>query len=280
MQKHTQSFNTRQDMSRAGYEVFHYQDPKIQEIPVHHHDFFEVYLFLDGNVTYFIEGRTYDLLPGDILLISPMELHRPLIEPGKPYERIVLWIDRNHLAALSALADTATDLSDCFHAEGSRFHAAHTDLSSRLTTLAQEFASREYGSSALCQGLLLQIMVELNRLVLRGEGEGASGELDPLIPQVLDYIKAHYQESLSLDSLAELFYVSKYHLSHVFSRTVGISVYRYILLRRLQMARELLSEGTPPGTVCRSCGFQDYANFYRAFKGFYGEPPQRFLRRP
>lgn len=46
------------------------------------------------------------------------------------------------------------------------------------------------------------------------------------------------------------------------------------------MAREMLSEGTPPGTVCRSCGFQDYANFYRAFKGFYGETPQSFLRRP
>lgn len=276
MLKKTQPFDARQNMSRAGFEIFHYQDPEIQEIPVHHHDFFEVYLFLGGRVDYFVEGRTYKLLPGDILLINPMELHRPLVEPGTPYERIVLWIDKDHLSSLSG---DAFDLSDCFRAEGNRFHAAHTDLADKLSALAQEFSGTEYGSSVLCQGMLLQIIVELNRLVLRGEGEGASAEVNPLIPQVLDHIKAHYSEPLSLDSLAELFYVSKYHLSHLFTQTVGISVYRYILLKRLQMARELLSEGEPPGVVYRSCGFQDYANFYRAFKQLYGGTPQEAMRR-
>lgn len=276
MQKHTQTFNARQDMSRTGFEVFHYQDPEIQEIPVHHHDFFEVYLFLGGKVDYFVEGRTYRLLPGDILLINPMELHRPLVEPGTPYERIVLWIDKAFLAAIS---DGAEDLADCFRAPESRFHAAHTNLESKLTALAQEFAGREYGSGVYCQGLLLQIIVELNRLVQRGEGAGAGAEIDPLILLVLDYIRAHYNEPLSLNDLAERFYVSKYHLSHLFSRTVGVSVHRYILLKRLQNARELLGEGNSPGTVYRSCGFQDYANFYRAFKQLYGETPQDTLRR-
>lgn len=277
MKKHTQSFNTRQDMSRAGFEIFHYHDPEIQEIPIHHHDFFEVYLFLGGKVDYFVEGRTYRLIPGDILLINPMELHRPLVEPGTPYERIVLWIDKT---LLSSFSDETADLSACFRAADSRFHAAHTDTGSKLTVLAQEFAGTEYGNSVFCQGLLLQVIVELNRLVLRGEGVGAGAEIDPLILRVLEYIRAHYQEPLSLDGLAEQFYVSKYYLSHLFSHTVGVSVYRYILLKRLQIARELLSEGTPPGAVFQHCGFQDYANFYRAFKRQYGETPQSVLRRP
>ena len=81
---------------------------------------------------------------------------------------------------------------------------------------------------------------------------------------------------LSLDALAGELFVSKYHLSHAFSREVGVSVYRYILMRRLMMARQLLTAGEPAGQVCRSCGFADYTSFYRAFKSEYGISPREF----
>ena len=58
---------------------------------------------------------------------------------------------------------------------------------------------------------------------------------------------------------------------------MGTSVYRYILFRRLMRARELPEAGQPPGAVCQSCGFGDYANFYRAFKGEYGVGPREFV---
>ena len=78
----------------------------------------------------------------------------------------------------------------------------------------------------------------------------------------------------SLDELAERFYVSKYHLSHLFSRSVGTGVYRYVLLKRLQNAKEQLAGGKTPGEACRESGFQDYANFYRSFRAVYGLSPQ------
>ena len=68
--------------------------------------------------------------------------------------------------------------------------------------------------------------------------------------------------------------MSKYHLSHEFSRVVGTGVYRYIMLKRLLIARQMLSGGVAPGTVFSSCGFGDYANFYRAFKSQYGISPR------
>ncbi|MBP3493558.1 MAG: helix-turn-helix transcriptional regulator [Oscillospiraceae bacterium] len=48
-------------------------------------------------------------------------------------------------------------------------------------------------------------------------------------------------------------------------------------LQPLSKARELLEAGQPPGAVCQSCGFGDYANFYRAFKGEYGVGPREFV---
>ena len=45
------------------------------------------------------------------------------------------------------------------------------------------------------------------------------------------------------------------------------------MLKRLQHARQMLAEGMSPGEVFRSCGFHDYANFYRAFRDVYGISP-------
>ena len=90
---------------------------------------------------------------------------------------------------------------------------------------------------------------------------------------MLHYISRHVNEELTLDGLAERFYVCKYHLSHTFTKEVGVSLHRYITLRRLLMARQLLSTGMAAGQVSSTCGFSDYTSFYRAFKAEYGISP-------
>ena len=94
---------------------------------------------------------------------------------------------------------------------------------------------------------------------------------------VVQYIEEHYQEELTLDMLANKFYINKYHLSHTFQRVVGTSVYRYIIKKRLMIATEMLSGGFPPTQVYQYCGFGDYANFYRAFKMAYGVNPKEYV---
>ena len=99
-------------------------------------------------------------------------------------------------------------------------------------------------------------------------------ESSVLVSKVLAYIGEHYAEEVSLESLAGQFFVSKYHLSHEFSRTVGVGVYRYLTLKRLLIAKQLMDDGVPPGDVYAACGFRDYTNFYRAFKAEYGISPR------
>lgn len=94
---------------------------------------------------------------------------------------------------------------------------------------------------------------------------------------VLKYINENYSEDMSLDFLAERFFVSKYHLSHSFRREVGVSVYRYIMLKRLLAAKELLQSGMSAGEVAHATGFGDYASFWRAFKTEYGISPKEFV---
>lgn len=283
MRERAQRFDPRQVMQQGRFEIFHYREPKPNTVGVHHHDFYEVYFLLGGQVSYWVDGRILRMEPGDLLLINPLELHRPIIEEGKPvYERIVLWIDREFLEGLDA---SQTDLCACFDTgKPGRTHLIRPNatersaLTAQLASLVREFYSPEYGSQISAYGLFLQFMVQLNRMALNTRQEQETvQQLSELTQRVLGYLAEHLAEPLSLDDLADRFYVSKYYLSHAFTREVGVSVYRYLMMRRLLLARQLLLAGEPAAQVCRSCGFSDYTSFYRAFKSEYGISPRAFV---
>lgn len=283
MRERSQNFDPRQTMQRDTFEVFHYREPRPNSVEVHHHDFYEVYYLLKGEVEYWVDGRIIRMRTGDLLLINPMELHRPVVHPDSPvYERIVLWINKEYLENLHS---DHMDLSRCFDTSlPAHTHliqpsvAERSALTARMGELVREYYSRETGSDLCAYGLFLQFMVQLNRMAQQEPARPEqTGQLSGLVEQVLSYIGENLSEPITLEKIAEQFFVSKYYLSHTFSREVGVSVYRYILLRRLLMARQLLAAGEPAGQVCRSCGFSDYTSFYRAFKSEYGISPREFI---
>lgn len=286
MRERAQRFETRQEMRCRTFEVFHYNDTRPDEVAVHTHDFYEVFFLLGGELSYWVEGQQYHLEPGDILLINPMVLHRPMSLAQAPkYERIVLWVDKQYLETLSG---TQSSLSRCFESGNrDRSNLLHlssslqrADMTERLSALIREYYGGEYGAELCAQGIFVQIMVALNRLAERSASQPQS-QRDPstLVSHLLDYINEHYQETLSLEGLAQRFFVSKYHLSHAFSRAVGVSVYRYIMMKRMTAAKQLLEGGAAPGEVYLQCGFQDYTGFFRAFKAEYGISPRAFAER-
>lgn len=279
MGKRYQPFDPRQYMSRPDFEVFHSQDPQPPDIDLHHHDFYEVYVFISGKVEYRVEGHIYDLQPGDVLLISPMELHQLMVKESQSvYERFVLWINRDYLDRFSS-ADAS--LTRCFdHSLDTHTNllrpspAQRADIISRMDALVRESYSDDFASQLAATGILVQLMVLINRMVLSSCAREANDGATPLISGVLGYINQHYNETITLDELALRFYVSKYHLSHEFRKVVGTGVYRYITLKRLLIAKQLLCSGIAPGVAYSHCGFNDYANFYRAFKARYGISPK------
>jgi len=283
MAQRPQHFSTRQRMSRNTFEIFHYRDNNMTEVALHHHDFYEVYFFLSGSVSYNIESRSYRLSPGDLLLISPSELHQPVFtDDRKNYERIVLWINA---AFLQQFDSPGRELTRCFGQPGQPHNnLIHTDGTTReilmylFNQMIAESRSGEFGAELYALGCLTQALVMINRLALRAEQEAEPREnTDSAVFRILAYINEHYREDLSLDDLANRFFISKYHLSREFNRIVGTSVYRYIVQKRLIMARQLIASGTPTSTVYQQCGFGDYSNFYRAFKGEYQMSPREYL---
>lgn len=281
LHKRDEFSSSHQTMVRTDFECYHYLDPVPPEVDFHEHEFYEVFFFLSGNVSYNIEGRTYLLHPGDILLTDNKDIHKPEVRPGKPYERYVVWITPDFLHAQERYGPSLTDcFKDASRKEYKRIRPdsrAVAHLKSILDKILECRESDEYGSSTLEYIYLNEFMVFLNRAYF------AAPDIIPediteneKINKVVAYINDNLAEDLTLDRLAEVCYISKSYLSHQFKQYTGLSIYQFIIKKRLTVARNLIQEGTPVTEACMCCGFSDYSNFHKAFKKEFGVSPKEF----
>ena len=74
------------------FKIFHIIDKNRKSFCYHYHDFYKVLIFISGNVSYHIEGKSYSLKDYDIVLINPSEIHRPVIHDYTPYESLIVMI--------------------------------------------------------------------------------------------------------------------------------------------------------------------------------------------
>ncbi len=271
----------RSRLSRRGYEVFRTRESYPGEQVLHCHDFYEVNLIWSGTMHYRVEGRSYHLTNGDILLISPGELHQPDPEMEQSTcERVVLWLNQT---SLQQFCSFGLDPSGCFSRTRTggiclRFDDGDTmRIGELLERCLREKGSEDFGATMMADTAMIQAMILINRLHRRTTQGERRGRSSSLVGRVLEYINNHFSEELTLDSLAGRFFISKYHLSREFGRIVGIPVHRYIIQKRLVVAKQMLSEGRSSTMVYQHCGFGDYSNFYRAFRNEYGISPKDYV---
>lgn len=282
MRRQPKNFDPRQEMLTRDFELQYKRDTYLKDVELHHHDFYEIYFLLSGDVTYLIESKIIHVMPGDLLLIPPGELHQVIIRPEMSvYERYVLWVDPQFIQRLSSHDANLTAGLSAPGSFGSRQLRLEPEDRSRVVDLlnlvARESDSNRFGAELMRASLVTQLLVTINRLATHnGIRMYEDTRTNRAVAQVMDYVNLHYAEPLSLDMLAERFFVSKYHLSHEFNRQVGTSVYHYIQKKRLLIARQLLAQGGKPSNVHSACGFGDYTGFYRAFKAEYGISPREF----
>lgn len=280
-----EEFTHRQIMTERFYEYHHYYNDKPVLVDFHQHTFYEIFIFISGNVNYIIEGRNYKLRPGDILLTNNSDIHRPEILPSKqPYERIVLWLNDNFFDGLRNIGE---DLTACFRDASRRDYrlfrpneAQMNKIRAVCNTIEQERVNSLLGNQVMTYASVMEILVLLSRAYYEISDSAQQDVTEnEQVNRIVAYINSHLNENLSLDSLSDHFYISKYYLSHRFKQFTGLSLYQFILKKRLIVARNMLIEGKSVTEAYEECGFGDYSNFLKAFKREFGQKPSDLVKK-
>ena len=264
------------------FKIFHIRDKKDIKFEYHHHDFSKIVILIDGDLTYYIEGKAYILKPWDILFVNKNEIHKPVVNPNKYYERIVIWLNPDFMAKY---AQGNNDLLKCFEvAVKNNYNLLRLNMKSIeiIKNLIKDIQncnnSNEFGSETLKESLFVQLMVLMNRLFLNSDKNRDIEDIqyDKTIEGVLNYINSNLENDLSIDTIASEFFISKYYLMRKFKNQIGSSIHNYVVQKRLILARSLISDGLSMSSVCSRCGFNDYSSFVRAFKKVYGVSPSNY----
>ena len=264
------------EMLRQDFQLSHNRDPYFRTMEFHAHDFLELYYFLDGSVTYYIEDQVYDLCPGDLLIIPAGKMHRPVIaNEHAAYERMVLWITPQYFQSIDS---PAGDLQKNLQKVGEHGYCVpfRGDETVFVTALLKKLLYMQNNDTdpKFCAGAVELYLWTIFRSY--GVIDTTHRNETQVIPQVIRYITEHFSEPLTLEDVAAEFFVSKSYLNRHFKAYTNSTVYAYIMALRLTHARRMLREGTPAVEAGRECGFSDYSTFYKAFKTQTGLSPQQF----
>lgn len=276
-------FNTRQYMLSDKFELYYYSDSSFFNVSAHSHDYYEFHLMISGHVSMHIEQYTFPMQVGDILLISPGQKHyASLLKEDTPYQRFVFWVSKSYM---EQLLQTSSDYGYLLQQASAKKHVLfHTDVITRNSIYAkmwqilEELHSDRFAKSSMLHAHACYLILYLNRTAYEQTHTLTAPPDQSLYEQVRTYIGSHIEEDLTLEQLASVFYVSKYHIAHIFKENFGLSVHQYILKKRLSMAQDAIASRNSISDTYLMCGFKDYSSFYRAFKKEYGISPKEFQK--
>ncbi len=235
----------------------------------HCHDQYEILYVLDGKGTITIEGSVFDIIPGTLIIMRPLEYHSMQMNKVHPYERFVIHFDHENLV------DDAVNLLNGFMENcdgGGKIYSPAT-VSENVMPLFERFENaRELPDSE--KGLYIKVLLsELIVFLSVSGGESIARNDAELGARVIRYLNENITRNMSLDKLAKRFFVSKYYLCRAFKKHNGISVHGYINHKRVMYAKLLIEAGETAASAAYKVGFGDYSAFYRAYVKILGKAP-------
>jgi AraC-like DNA-binding protein len=262
----------------------HTDSPFSSNKDFHYHDNYEIFLFLNGKAEAFVEQSRYTLVPGNLLIFNNQEIHKSSNLNTSTYERITIHF---HPAFVQPFPGCTTNLLECFENHLPGLHnitlldsIQMKEYHSLAVKLIKLLNSDMYGKDVLTLTCLAELLLLTNDAFSHAKETFSEPFLGGVLTDVLSYIDNNLHSPLSLECIAQHLSVNKYYLSHQFKKQTGSSLYHFILIKKMALAKKLLTEGYSVLDVCESTGFNDYNNFIRTFKNYTGSSPGQYKKVP
>ncbi len=153
---------------------------------------------------------------------------------------------------------------------------AHEIYTKYHTLIMSQAELMDDGAAYRSSALLYELLCELC-CFMRCEPDGLSTSAAKHISAAQEYIKNNYMHNIGLPEISAAAGVSKQYLCRVFRERLGTTPYGYLVLCRINKAKQLLQDrGVPIGEISAQCGFSDFSYFCAAFKKSEGMSPGSF----
>ena len=255
----------------------------MSDVHIHYNDY-EVYYLLEGERCYFIGTKIYHLKQGSLVFVRRNVIHKTALSREAHHDRILLEISRSYLESVFAITGELT-LHDFFQDDCiilSLESEEQNFITELLLALGRELGTKNSGFRLLVKSLVAELFIYAKRMENKANYSASSRTDDPRhrqIEQIACYIAENCCSPLSLNSIAEQFYMNKCYLSRIFKEITGFTVNGYLHARRIQKARSLLIQNSMNiSEVSEAAGYENLTYFERVFKKHTGMSPLEYRR--
>ena len=269
-----------------GYGIHHTTGISAEESTVGHLHYpagFLFYYFVRGSATMKIDGKHYDVGEGYIMILNPSELFCCAVNENTVHERIVLHINEmimknfpmENYSLFMPFYKCKGRANNRIPAETVRKYGLDTEFKNLLNIVSS--SETENHILALCK--TIEVLVQIGKLYSSNELINETHKsVNPLIDKVLYFLNHHFSEDITIKQIALNFNVDRSYLSHLFKEYTGVSLWNYVIFRRISLFNNLIKKGCSIEETSRKVGFQNYSNFFRLYKKHMHMTPTEFKR--
>ncbi len=241
--------------------------PRLQ---VHYHDVIELYFVTSGSCNYFIDEKSYDVEPGDIIIVPEGILHK-VNSASEDHTYILMHCKKRHIpySILNYLKKIPylyrnPNISD--------------KIKDILNAIENEFNNPDEFSN---DEILLHIHMLFFLLVRNLDTITHVKSNNVHMIDILQYIQKNYSNNITLEELSKLFSLSTEHISRTFKKETGFNFVEYLTTVRMHEAEKLLlsNKKISIAEIAYRCGFNDSNYFSERFKQFYKLSPSQFRKK-
>jgi AraC-like DNA-binding protein len=248
-----------------------YINEDAEDYPIHWHTDNEIIMPVENIYTVIIDRTTYVLNPGDIMIIPSGEIHELIAPPtGK---RIITLFDNSIFNDLYGIDSIKNYFYPCTIIRAEQSVPYHQQLVTILEQIADEYSKHNLLYEASIYSLFINFFVIAGRNCIKEEKSFPSIKSNKQhtyiekVHSICKYIDTHCTEDISLDALAALAGFSKYHFSRLFHEFSGMSIYDYLMRRRIIYAESLLCDpNLSIIEIAMQSGFNSMSSFNRNFR--------------
>lgn len=233
---------------------------KKQEFKKHFHDNYSIGLILNGLHKVQLEKKDMIVNQGEIKVLNPYDLH---CADGN-----ITWEYINFMPDETLINSIAQDMCDDYLKCKIRFENSIQD------NIATRYFIDLYHSIEHKIEYEENFILFVSYLLKNYSSKSIQEVRIPAnIKHSVDYIHSYFLDDISLDVIAQLSGLSKYHFIKVFKEKTGLTPHQYIVGLRVEHGMKMIQQNIPLSIVAQECNFSDQSHFIRTFKTHYGFTP-------